>query len=122
MSCNRIHLRQLGRQCCFLNLTTGATKTWQRKVTGYAHTMSYLWFFYWVQLVARFQFCEREAGVGCMRTRFVPLAHAYMYIYIYMTFKWDKSSAHAAHARFSFTKFKSSYQLYPVPFRCHVFW
>ena len=28
--------------------------------------------------------------------------------------KWDESSAHAAHARFPFTKLKSSHQLYPV--------
>ena len=27
MSCNRIQLRELGRQCCFLNLTSGATET-----------------------------------------------------------------------------------------------
>ena len=27
MSCNRIQLRELVRQCCFLNLTAGATET-----------------------------------------------------------------------------------------------
>ena len=85
MSCNRIHLRQLVRQCCFLNLTAGATETRGNERVQDTPTRRHIYGFFtgynwWLD----FNFVKgKRRGLHAHSIR-PTCTSIYIYIYIYI--------------------------------------